>query len=131
MILRYSLTSSDRLIADDKGIQYLASQWDRTGIYMELQPLLNAGRASLSDQPELLRELRGPEPAPWSSWNRSHRPDSGSRCELRTRFQASQSVQPPIRPRLMNIVDFFDPNKLQWLDSLSKNPYSSCVATRT
>src|SRR5262249_52724371 len=70
MILRYSLTSSDRLIADDKGIQYLASQWDRTGIYMELQPLLNAGRASLSDQPELLRELRGPEPAPWSSWKR-------------------------------------------------------------
>src|SRR5262249_47196339 len=58
---------------ESRGIQYLASQWDRTGIYMELQPLLNAGRASLSDQPELLRELRGPEPTPWSCWKRSHR----------------------------------------------------------
>ena len=37
---------------------------DRSGIYMELQPHLNAARASLSDPPELLRELRGPEPAP-------------------------------------------------------------------
>jgi len=43
------------------GITYQASEWDRSGIYMELQPLLNAGRVSLLDQPELLRELRGLE----------------------------------------------------------------------
>jgi hypothetical protein len=43
------------------GIEYSASEWDRSGIYMELQPLLNAGRVALLDQPELLKELRGLE----------------------------------------------------------------------
>jgi hypothetical protein len=56
------------------GIEYLASQWDRSGIYMELQPLLNAGRVSLLDQPELLRELRGLERRRGQCWKRSHRP---------------------------------------------------------
>src|SRR5262249_36779438 len=42
-------------------ITYQASEWDRSEIYMELQPLLNAGRVSLLDQPELLKELRGLE----------------------------------------------------------------------
>jgi hypothetical protein len=43
------------------GITYETSEWDRSKIYMELQPLLNAGRVSLLDQPELLKELRGLE----------------------------------------------------------------------
>jgi hypothetical protein len=40
---------------------YRPSDRDRSALYHELQPLINAERAVLLDQPELLRELRGLE----------------------------------------------------------------------
>lgn len=43
------------------GIRYVPSTQDRSTLYLELLPLLNAGRLRLVDQPDLLRELRGLE----------------------------------------------------------------------
>jgi hypothetical protein len=43
------------------GVTYEPSERDRSAIYLELVPLVNAGRAVLLDEPELLRELRGLE----------------------------------------------------------------------
>jgi hypothetical protein len=43
------------------GVTYRPSERDRSAIYLELLPLVNAGRAVLLDVPELLRELRGLE----------------------------------------------------------------------
>jgi len=43
------------------GITYALSPQDRSALYLELLPLLNAGRVRLLDQPDLLRELRGLE----------------------------------------------------------------------
>jgi hypothetical protein len=43
------------------GITYKASELDRSAIYLELLPLVNARRALVLDVPELLRELRGLE----------------------------------------------------------------------
>jgi hypothetical protein len=43
------------------GISYAPSAQDRSTLYLEVLPLLNAGRVRLLDQPELLRELRGLE----------------------------------------------------------------------
>jgi len=43
------------------GITYAPSTQDRSALYLELLPLLNAGRVRLLDLPDLLRELRGLE----------------------------------------------------------------------
>jgi hypothetical protein len=43
------------------GIRYQPSEGDRTTLYLELLPAVNAGRVVLLDVPELLRELRGLE----------------------------------------------------------------------
>ena len=43
------------------GIRYEHSERDRSALYLELLPLVNAGRARLLDDAELLRELRGLE----------------------------------------------------------------------
>ena len=43
------------------GVTYRASERDRSAIYLELLPSVNAGRVALLDDPELLRELRGLE----------------------------------------------------------------------
>lgn len=43
------------------GIAYAPSTQDRSALYLELLPLLNAGRVRLLDLPDLLRELRGLE----------------------------------------------------------------------
>jgi hypothetical protein len=43
------------------GITYTAAERDRSSLYLELLPLINAGQARLLDHPELLRELRGLE----------------------------------------------------------------------
>jgi hypothetical protein len=43
------------------GITYAPSTMDRSSLYLELLPLLNAGRVRLLDLPDLLRELRGLE----------------------------------------------------------------------
>jgi hypothetical protein len=43
------------------GITYAASAQDRSSLYLELLPLLNAGRVRLLDHPDLLRELRSLE----------------------------------------------------------------------
>jgi len=43
------------------GITYRPSEQDRSALYLELLPIVNAGRAVLLDHPELLRELRGLE----------------------------------------------------------------------
>ncbi len=43
------------------GITYAPSVQDRSTLYLELLPLLNAGRVGLLDVPDLLRELRGLE----------------------------------------------------------------------
>lgn len=43
------------------GITYAPSVQDRSTLYLELLPLLNAGRVRLLDLPDLLRELRGLE----------------------------------------------------------------------
>lgn len=43
------------------GITYRPSDRDRSAIYLELLPLVNAGSVVLLDDPELLRELRGLE----------------------------------------------------------------------
>ena len=43
------------------GITYAPSVQDRSALYLELLPLLNAGRGRLLDLPDLLRELRGLE----------------------------------------------------------------------
>jgi hypothetical protein len=43
------------------GVTYEPSERGRSAIYLELVPLVNAGRAVLLDEPELLRELRGLE----------------------------------------------------------------------
>lgn len=43
------------------GITYRFSEWDRSRLYLELLPLVNAGQVRLLDVPELLRELRGLE----------------------------------------------------------------------
>jgi hypothetical protein len=43
------------------GIQYQHSERDRSTLYLDLLPLVNAGAVSLLDDPALLRELRGLE----------------------------------------------------------------------
>lgn len=43
------------------GVTYDPSERDRSGIYLELLPLVNSQRAVLLDHPDLLRELRGLE----------------------------------------------------------------------
>lgn len=43
------------------GITYTYSDHDRSGIYLELLPLLNSGKVVLLDHSDLLRELRGLE----------------------------------------------------------------------
>lgn len=43
------------------GLRYAPSTQDRSALYLELLPLLNAGRVRLLDSPDLLRELRGLE----------------------------------------------------------------------
>ena len=43
------------------GITYAPSAQDRSALFLELLPLVNAGRVRLLDHPELLRELRGLE----------------------------------------------------------------------
>lgn len=43
------------------GIAYTPSPMDRSSLYLEMLPLLNAGRVRLLDLPDLLRELRGLE----------------------------------------------------------------------
>lgn len=43
------------------GITYAPSTQDRSTLYLELLPLVNAGRVRLLDSPDLLRELRGLE----------------------------------------------------------------------
>ncbi|ODS55792.1 MAG: hypothetical protein ABS36_09400 [Acidobacteria bacterium SCN 69-37] len=43
------------------GLTYTPSPLDRSGLYLELLPLMNAGRVRLLDLPDLLRELRGLE----------------------------------------------------------------------
>ncbi|MBI4605859.1 MAG: hypothetical protein HY721_28165 [Planctomycetes bacterium] len=43
------------------GVQYELSALDRSGLYLELLPLVNAGRVELPDVPDVLRELRGLE----------------------------------------------------------------------
>lgn len=44
-----------------QGIEYRPSDADKSGIYLELLPLINSGKARLLDEPDLLRELRGLE----------------------------------------------------------------------
>lgn len=44
-----------------QGIQYYPSERDRSALYLDLLPLVNAGAVSLLDDPVLLRELRGLE----------------------------------------------------------------------
>jgi hypothetical protein len=44
-----------------QGVAYAPSAQDRSALYLELLPLLNAGRVRLLDQPDLLRELRSLE----------------------------------------------------------------------
>jgi hypothetical protein len=43
------------------GIEYEVSELDRSGLYMELLPAVNAGMVELLDDAQLLRELRGLE----------------------------------------------------------------------
>jgi hypothetical protein len=43
------------------GITYTASVRDRSALYLELLPVMNAGRVRLLNIPDLLRELRGLE----------------------------------------------------------------------
>ena len=40
------------------GVSYHPSEWDRSALYLEFLPLVNAARVSLLDDPDLLRELR-------------------------------------------------------------------------
>jgi hypothetical protein len=70
LLKRYGLreTCGDRFAAGfvlegfrAHGIEYHASERDRSAIYLELLPAVNAGRVLLLDEPELLRELRGLE----------------------------------------------------------------------
>lgn len=42
-------------------VTYMPSEQDRSALYLELLPLVNAGRVLLLDLPDLLRELRGLE----------------------------------------------------------------------
>jgi hypothetical protein len=42
-------------------IRYVSSARDRSAIYFELLPVVNAGKVILTDEPDLLRELRGLE----------------------------------------------------------------------
>ena len=44
-----------------RGIRYEAATLDRSALYLELLPLINADQARLLDVPDLLRELRGLE----------------------------------------------------------------------
>ena len=43
------------------GITYVASEQDRSALYLELLPLVNSGRVVLLDAPDVLRELRSLE----------------------------------------------------------------------
>ncbi len=43
------------------GLRYLASDRDRSRVYLDTLPLVNAGQVRLLDRPDLLRELRGLE----------------------------------------------------------------------
>ena len=43
------------------GVRYHSSEKDRSALYLELLPAVNAERVRLLDEPELLRELRGLE----------------------------------------------------------------------
>ena len=62
------LTTGDRFAAGfvlegfrAHGVTYAPSSLDRSALYLELLPLMNAGRVRLLDAPELLRELCGLE----------------------------------------------------------------------
>lgn len=43
------------------GVRYVYSERDRSALYLDLLPAVNAAKVSLLDEPELLRELRGLE----------------------------------------------------------------------
>jgi hypothetical protein len=74
--------SGDRYAAEfvvaafaEHGIAYLACDRDRSSLYLELQPAINAARVRLLDDPELLRELRGLERRRGAARDRvDHRP---------------------------------------------------------
>jgi hypothetical protein len=70
LLKQYGVTrvESDRYSAEfaaeafrANGIEHRAADRDRSGLYLELLPLVNSARAVLLDDPELLRELRGLE----------------------------------------------------------------------
>jgi hypothetical protein len=59
----------------DHGITYHAAEQNRSALYLELLPLVNAGRVRLLDDGELLRELRGLERRRGATKDRvDHRP---------------------------------------------------------
>jgi hypothetical protein len=61
----------------EHGITYEPSDRDRSALYLELLPLVNAARVRLLDDPELLRELRGLERRRGATRDRiDHRPNA-------------------------------------------------------
>jgi hypothetical protein len=59
----------------DHGITYHAAEQDRSALYLEVLPLVNAARVRLLDDAELLRELRGLERRRGATKDRvDHRP---------------------------------------------------------
>ena len=81
------------------GIRYNPSQRDRSQLYLEMLPILNAGRGLLLDDAELLRELRGLERRRGSSGRDrvDHRPGAhDDRANAAAGALVLASVRPPV-----------------------------------
>ena len=84
------------------GIRYNPSQRDRSQLYLEMLPILNAGRGLLLDDAELLRELRGLERRRGSSGRDrvDHRPGAH---DDRANAAAGALVLASVRPSVVQL----------------------------
>jgi hypothetical protein len=96
-----------------QGITYQFADKDQSSLYLELQPIVNAGQVRVLDHPDLLRELRGLERrrGPSGRDHVDHR--SGSHDDLAASCAGAvvAANAPVMEPcRMIKIVEGGDPN---------------------
>ena len=90
-----------------QGVTFQPSERDRSGNYLELLPLVNAGRVRLLDDPELLRELRGLERRRGATRDRvDHRPGAHDDRAVAATVALVQAVsaRAPMSPEMMRTI---------------------------
>ncbi|MDE3041123.1 MAG: terminase family protein [Nitrospirota bacterium] len=104
------------------GINYVASERDRSAIYLDLLPLVNSQRAVFLDQPDLLRELRGLERRRGSSGRDrvDHRPGAHDDLSNSAAGALTLVAGPQLKPRIRSLASdgpapriFYQPGPLE------------------